>query len=157
LALGEKTCAPEFNNGRERPHELFWAAESRKSGVAPAQFGDFFCVTFLFLVSVISPFSRDLRGSQGEEDGEDEAEVRNSYPLLLLRPNSQRAHRRNFCWAGATHESLWPRNRVRKWGRSSPTQGFPRVQIDRRALQKLLFLGHLLDRQGDRESDAYGD
>jgi hypothetical protein len=61
------------------------------------------------------------------------------------------------CWAGATHESLWPRNRVQKWGRSSPTQDFARVQIDRRAMRNLLFLGHLLDRQGDREGDAYGD
>ncbi len=64
---------------------------------------------------------------------------------------------RNSCWAGATHEPLWPRNRVQKWGRSSPTQGFARVQIDRRAMRNLLFLGHLLDRQGDREGDAYGD
>ena len=60
-------------------------------------------------------------------------------------------------WAGATHHSLWPRNRVQKWGRSSPTQGFARVQIDRRAMRNLLFLVHLLDRQGDREGDAYGD
>jgi hypothetical protein len=29
------------NRGRERPHETFWAAESRKSGVAPARFGSF--------------------------------------------------------------------------------------------------------------------
>jgi len=61
------------------------------------------------------------------------------------------------CWAGATHDSLWPRNRGQKWGRSSPTQGFARVQIDRRAMRNLLFLVHLLDRQGDREGDAYGD
>ena len=61
------------------------------------------------------------------------------------------------CWAGATHDSLWPRNRVQKWGRSSPTQGFARVQIDHRALRNLLFLGYLLDHQGDREGDAYGD
>ena len=74
----------------------FWAAESRKSGVAPAQSGDFFCVTFLFLVPFISSFSRDLCASQGEEDGEDEAEVRNSYLLHLLRPNSHRAHRRKL-------------------------------------------------------------
>jgi len=53
--------------------------------------------------------------------------------------------------------SLWPRNRVQKWGRSSPTQGFARVQIDRRAMRNLVYLGHLFERQGDRESDAYGD
>jgi hypothetical protein len=39
----------------------------------------------------------------------------------------------------------------------SPTQGFARVQIDRRAMRNLLFFGHLLDRQGDREGDANGD
>jgi hypothetical protein len=39
----------------------------------------------------------------------------------------------------------------------SPTQGFARVQIDRLAMRNLLFLGHLLGRQGDREGDAYGD
>src|SRR5271167_2771326 len=53
--------------------------------------------------------------------------------------------------------ALWARNRVQKWGRSSPTQGFARVQIDRRAMRNLLFLGHLVDHQGDREGDAYGD
>ncbi len=60
-------------------------------------------------------------------------------------------------WAGATHESLWARNRVQKWGRSSPTRCFARVQIDRHAMRNLLALGQLLDRQGDREGDADGD
>jgi hypothetical protein len=73
-----------------------WAAESRKSGVAPAQFGAFFCVAFLNLVSFISSFSRDLCASQAEEDAEDEAEVGNSCVLQLLRPNSGRAHRKKF-------------------------------------------------------------
>src|SRR5216683_2931693 len=68
---------------------IFWAAESRKSGVAPAQSGVFFCVTFLILVSFISSFSRDLCASQAEEDSEDE--VCNSYLLHLLLPNSRRA------------------------------------------------------------------
>ena len=54
---------------------------------------------------------------------------------------------RNSCWAGATHDSLWPRNRVPKWGRSSPTRCFARVQIDRRAMRNLLLFGHLFDRQ----------
>jgi hypothetical protein len=47
--------------------------------------------------------------------------------------------------------------RLQKWGRSSPTWCFARVQIDRRAMRNLVFFGHLLDRQGDREGDAYGD
>jgi hypothetical protein len=46
---------------------------------------------------------------------------------------------------------------VRMWGRTSPTQGFASVQINRRAMRNLLFLRHLFDRQGDREGDAYGD
>src|SRR5467141_1334638 len=101
----------------------FWAAESRKSGVAPAQSGVFFCVTFLILVSFISSFSRDLCASQAEEDGEDEAEVRNSYLLQLLRPNSRRAHRGKFLVGLERPTShFWARNRVQKWGRSSPTR-----------------------------------
>ena len=64
-----------LRNGRERRHELLGRTESRKSGVAPAQSGVFFCVTFLILVSFISSFSRDLCASQAEEDAEDEAEV----------------------------------------------------------------------------------
>jgi hypothetical protein len=60
-------------------------------------------------------------------------------------------------WAGATRTSLWPRNRVQKWGRSSPTRCFACVQIDRCATRNPVFLGHLRDRQGDREGDGYGD
>src|SRR6266481_2395181 len=101
----------------------FWAAESRKSGVAPAQSGVFFCVTFLILVSFISSFSRDLCASQAEEDGEDEAEVGNSYLLQLLRPNSRRAHRGKFLVGLERPTShFWARNRVQKWSRSSPTR-----------------------------------
>jgi hypothetical protein len=71
--------------------------------------------------------------------------------------DSKNVHCSRTCGLERLHESLWPRNRVRKWGRSSPTQGFARVQIDRRAMRNLLFLGHLLDPQGDREGDADGD
>jgi hypothetical protein len=64
---------------------------------------------------------------------------------------------RNSCWAGATpllHTVPWPKCLV---GRPSPTRCFARVQIDRRAMRNLLFVRHLLDRQGDREGGAYGD
>jgi hypothetical protein len=57
-------------------------------------------------------------------------------------------------WAGATQASLWARNRVPKWGRSSPSGCFARVQIDRRALCNLLSFGHLPNRQGEREGDG---
>ena len=40
-------------------------------------------------------------------------------------------------WAGATHESLWARNRVQKWGRSSPLRSFARAQIECRAARIL--------------------
>ena len=60
-------------------------------------------------------------------------------------------------WTGATPASLWPRNRVQKWGRSSPTGCFARVQIDRRARRNLLFVGYLRERQGDRDGDGSGD
>ncbi len=77
---------------------------------------------------------------------------------LRLRRHTRAKHRKESPRGlERPQASLWPRNRVQKWGRSSPTQGFARVQIDRRAMRNLLLLGHLLDRQGDREGDAYGD
>jgi hypothetical protein len=108
-------------------------------------------------VSFISSCSRNLSASQGEEGGEDEAEVRNSYLLHPLRPNSRRAPKETSCWAGATPGINLATEPCAKVGRSSPTQGFARVQIDRRAMRNLLFLVYLVDRQGDREGDAYGD
>jgi hypothetical protein len=101
-----------------------WAAESRKSGVAPAQFGDFFCVTFLYLVSLISSFSRDLCGSQGEEDGEDEAEVRNSYLLHLLRLNSHHAHRKKFLLGWSDPRVTLATEACAKVGSLQPNTGF---------------------------------
>jgi len=74
----------------------FGRLKTVKRGVAPAQSGDFFCVTFLILMSLISSFARDLCASQSEEDGEDEAEVRNSYLLHRPRQNSRRAYRKQF-------------------------------------------------------------
>jgi len=70
--------------GRERLQETFGRLVRKKSGVAPAQSGVFFCVTFLILVLFISSFSRNLCASQAEEDGEDGAEVGNSYLLHLI-------------------------------------------------------------------------
>jgi hypothetical protein len=61
------------------------------------------------------------------------------------------------CWAGTTHDSLWTQNRVQKWGRSSPTERFARGQIGRCVIRNRLSAWHLLDRQGDREDDGYGD
>src|ERR1700676_2228599 len=74
LPLGTRTKRGHAScvTGGSDPHDLFWAAESRKSGVAPAQSGTFFCVTLLMLVSFISSFSRDICASQAEEDAEDE-------------------------------------------------------------------------------------
>jgi len=76
---------------------------------------------------------------------------------LRIRGHTRAKHRKESSWAGTTRGSIWPRNRAQNWGRSSPTQGFARVQIDRRAVRNLLFLGHLLDRRGEREGDGSGD
>jgi hypothetical protein len=45
--------------GRVRPHELFWAAESRKSGVAPARFGVFSTVTLACIASLSPTLQRN--------------------------------------------------------------------------------------------------
>jgi len=69
-------------NGRERPHKTFWAAESRKSGVAPApaRFGSSPPGAFRVVNLYPRAFQRD-RSQEGEDFGEDEAEGRTSYIL----------------------------------------------------------------------------
>src|SRR5258706_3111571 len=61
----------------------FWAAESLKSGVAPAQFGVFSTVTLARAVFCIRLSSKKLLAPQGEETGEDEGGVCSPY---LLHP-----------------------------------------------------------------------
>ena len=94
-ARGQNTNRASCVTGGSDPTEL-WAAESRQKWGRSRPIWCFFLCHFLILVSLISSFSPDLCASQGEEDGEDEAEVRNSYLLHLLRPNSHRAHRKKF-------------------------------------------------------------
>ena len=67
-------------NGRERPHETFWAAESRKSGVAPARSCSFSTAAFETPAPDVL-FSQGLGWGQGEDLGEDEVEEWNSYIL----------------------------------------------------------------------------
>src|SRR2546427_1560514 len=88
-----KTLTRGSCEGGSDPTNFFGRLKAEKVGVAPAQSGVFFCVTFLILVSFVSSFSRDICASQAEEDAEDEAEVGNSYLLQLLRPNSRREYR----------------------------------------------------------------
>src|ERR1700691_900089 len=59
----------------------FWAAESRKSGVAPARFGVFSTVTLACTALCIRLSSQKLLAPQGEETGEDEGGV--CIPYLL--------------------------------------------------------------------------
>src|ERR1700677_1214378 len=61
----------------------FWAAESRKSGVAPARFDNFFQGDFQFVQFCISPLSKDFGSFEGEEVGNLKSAGRNSY---LLHP-----------------------------------------------------------------------
>src|SRR5690348_4994621 len=75
----------------------FWAAESRKSGVAPARFGFFSTVTFGCTAFCMRLSSKKLLGPQGEETGEDEGAVCSPY---LLHPFSS-----GSCWATANLHS----------------------------------------------------
>src|SRR6266852_5164257 len=75
----------------------------------------------------------------------------------LPNATTQYALARDACEGGSDPTELLGGSSPKKWGRSSPTWCFARVQIDRRAMRNLLFLVYLLDRQGDREGDAYGD
>src|ERR1700684_2166233 len=59
----------------------FWAAESRKSGVAPARFGVFPTVTFACTALCIRLSAKKLLAPQGEETGEDEGGVCSPYLL----------------------------------------------------------------------------
>jgi hypothetical protein len=60
-------------HGRELPHQTFWAAESRKSGVAPARFSSLPAAAFEVPVSEV-PISQNVRRGQGEDLGTDESE-----------------------------------------------------------------------------------
>jgi hypothetical protein len=73
----------------------FWADESRKSGVAPARFSVFSNVTFHLTEFPISCSSKKLLAPQGEELGEDEAEV--CIPYLLHSPCSKLRTRTSSC------------------------------------------------------------
>src|SRR5437879_8918613 len=87
-------CRTACHRGKKFRHDLpcrragatprtFWAAESRKSGVAPARFSVFSTVTFPFTAFSISHGFKKLLAPQGEETGEDEGGVCSPY---LLHP-----------------------------------------------------------------------
>jgi len=82
----EKTAGTIYRAaGREATPRTFWAAESRKSGVAPARFGVFSTVTLACAAFCIRLSSKKLLAPQGEETGEDEGGVCSPY---LLHPFS---------------------------------------------------------------------
>jgi hypothetical protein len=62
-----REACPVLSNWAGATPRTFWAAESRKSGVAPARFRDFVNVTFPFTVFSISFAFRKLLPPQGEE------------------------------------------------------------------------------------------
>src|SRR6266481_1895620 len=59
-------------------------------------------------------------------------------------------------WAGATHDSLWPRNRVQKWGRFRPLQCITRVQTARHAVCNLYVPNNFASPLGDFNGDGDG-
>ena len=136
----------------------FWAERPPKSGVAPARFGLFCAVTFAEVVVARGLRTNSVGRASGEEVGTDEGADRNSYVLhlshLLPLPVSSRIRRRRRAKHREESRGLerpqtlvWTRNRVQKWGRSSPTRCFARVQVDRRSILNALSFGHLLGRQ----------
>jgi len=167
--LAKKHAHRNAATGGSDPDKAFGRIDCQKSGVAPARFTLFCAVTFAEVVVG----KRFRMNSVGRALGKGVAVLKvqgvilTVFTLFTLLPTHVSS--KNSATHAAKHRkesprglerpqaSLWPRNRVQKWGRSSPTQGFARVQIDRRAMRNLLLLGHLLDRQGDREGDAYGD
>src|SRR5213080_2701492 len=66
----------------------FWAAESRKSGVAPARFGFVSTVTLACTAFCIRLSSKKLLAPQGEETGEDERAGCSPYLLHHLGSGS---------------------------------------------------------------------
>ena len=152
-ARGQNGCRKYVARAGVTPRN-FGRLKAVKIGVAPAQSGDFLCVTFLFLVSFISSFSQDLCASQGEEDGEDDAEVRNSYLLHLLRPNSHRAHRRRLLLGWSDPRLTLGTEPCAKVGSLEPNTVPSRIQFDLSVVRNFLLFGHLLDHQDDREGDG---
>jgi len=67
----------------------------------------------------------------GEESGEDEAAGCNSYLLHAI----QSPLLSNLVGLERPRGSLWPQHGAKKWGRSSPTRCFARVQIESRAMR----------------------
>jgi hypothetical protein len=71
----------------------FWAAESRKSGVAPARFGSFPIAGFPFREMSTSSRSKKLLVPQGEETGEERnaacipCVLHRSVPFRLIHPS----------------------------------------------------------------------
>jgi hypothetical protein len=135
-----QNAAPKFLCGRERPHELFGRLKAEKVGSLPPNLV-IFSVSLFFTSCLLFP-----RFPETYEVHKEKKMVKTKLKYVIptfftcfVQMLTARTER-NSCWAGATHESLWPRNRVQKWGRSSPTQGFARVQIDRRAMRNLVYL-----------------
>ncbi len=54
-------------------------------------------------------------------------------------------------------ESLWPRERLKNGGRSSPTRCFARGQSECLSVRNALLFGHLRKDRGDAEGDVHGD
>jgi len=134
--------------GRERPTDLLGGSSAKKWGrsrpIWSVLRGDFRKES-----SCKSLRMNSVGRAACEESGEDEGAACNSYRLhlihLLPSPISSRIRRRtrarhrqkSLCGLERPRASLWARNRVQKWGRSSPARCFARVQIDRRAMRNL--------------------
>jgi hypothetical protein len=118
----DKTRSRFLRNGRERPHELFGRLKAEKVGSLPPNLV-FFSVSLFSSSCLLFP---RFPGTYAHPKLKKMLKTK----LKCVIPTffSCFAHilaartKEVSCWAGATHDSLWARNRVQKWGRSSPTR-----------------------------------
>ena len=117
-----KTRSRFLCNGRERPHELFGRLKAEKAGSLPPNLV-FFSVSLFTSSCLLFPRFPETYEHHKEKKMV-KAKLKYVIPTFFtcLPRFSPRAPKEFSCWAGATHDSLWARNLVQKWGRSSPTR-----------------------------------
>jgi hypothetical protein len=139
----------------------FWADRPQKSGVAPARF-DLFCAV-TFARAVAANLLERIPYAKGRVKKLAILKVQKVIltvftlvtfflPLFHLESGSARGQTSTeiSSWVGATATV----SVATKWGRSSPTRCFARVQIDRRTVWNLFSVRHLVHYPGDCEGDG---
>jgi len=119
-----KTRSRFLCHGRERPHELFGRLKAEKVGSLPPNLVFFPVSVFSFSCRLFPRFPETYAHPKLKKM--EKTKLKEVIPTFFIcSPRfTPREPNETTCWAGATHESLWPRNRVQKWGRLQPNTGF---------------------------------